>query len=118
MKKRQLILKKLLGYAITEAKVLKMSKDHPFILDMHYAFQVIFFYLIFKYYIEKKTPQYLYLVLDYCPGGDLSLQIIDRGVFDEETTRFYMAELLLSLEYLHDQNIVYRDLKPENILLS
>ncbi|CAD8176434.1 unnamed protein product [Paramecium pentaurelia] len=102
LKKKTLILKKQIKYAITEANVLKMCK-HPFILGLHFAFQ---------------TPNYLYLVLDYCQGGDLSYHIANQGKFSEEAARFYAAEILLAIEYLHTKDIIYRDMKPENILLD
>ncbi|CAD8181669.1 unnamed protein product [Paramecium octaurelia] len=102
LKKKTLILKKQIKYAITEANVLKMCQ-HPFILKLHFAFQ---------------TPNYLYLVLDYCKGGDLSYHIANQGKFTEEATRFYAAEILLAIEYLHTKDIIYRDMKPENILLD
>lgn len=59
----------------------------------------------------------LYLVIDYCPGGDLSLHLAQRFKFTESMAKFYIAESLLGLERLHDLDIVYRDLKPENILI-
>lgn len=57
-------------------------------------------------------------MLDYCPGGDLSYHLTQNTKFSEKDTRFYIAELVLAIEYLHLQNVVYRDLKPENILLD
>lgn len=102
LKKRNLILKNQLRYAVTEANVLKIAK-HPYVLELHYAFQ---------------TPQHLYLVLDYCPGGDLSLHLVNKGTFTEDETRFYLAELILAMEYLHSKDVIYRDLKPENILVD
>lgn len=60
------------------------------------------------------------MVIDYCAGGDLSLLLAQQldGKFDENVARFYIAELILAIEYLHKKNIVYRDLKPENILIG
>jgi serum/glucocorticoid-regulated kinase 2 len=58
------------------------------------------------------------LVLDYCPGGDLSLHLANRITFTEEETRFFVAELVLAIEHLHTKDIIYRDLKPENILIG
>jgi serine/threonine protein kinase len=57
------------------------------------------------------------MVIDYCPGGDLSFQI-QLNLFEEEEAKFYIAELILAIEYLHNHNIIYRDLKPENILIA
>ena len=96
-----LIKHKLLKYAISECNVLKKSKS-PFIITLHYAFQ---------------TPENLYMVIDYCPGGDLNFHI-QLEIFEEEEAKFYISELILAIEYLHNHNILYRDLKPENILIS
>jgi len=56
--------------------------------------------------------------MDYCPGGDLSYHLAQKITFDEEISKFYIAELILAIEHLHKLNVIYRDLKPENILIS
>lgn len=99
--KKYLIKNQQLRYAVTECNVLKQAK-HPFIITLHYAFQ---------------TPDHLYMILDYCPGGDLSYHIV-RNLFEEDEARFFIAELILAIEHLHDMNVIYRDLKPENILID
>ena len=101
LNKGYLIKKKLLRYAITECNVLKQS-NCPFILKLHYSFQ---------------TPENLYMILDYCPIGDLSYQI-QLNLMEEDEAKFYIAELILAIEYLHQHDIIYRDLKPENILID
>lgn len=60
----------------------------------------------------------MYLIIDYCPGGDLSLHLANKGTFTEDETRFFLAELVLAIEHIHAKDIIYRDLKPENILLT
>lgn len=102
LNKKFLTKNKHLQYAISECKIMK-SLDHPFILKIHYAFQ---------------TPNNLYMVLDYCPNGDLLAHIQENVRLNEMICRFYASEVLLALEYLHSLDIVYRDLKPENILLD
>mmetsp|Transcript_9808 Transcript_9808/g.19284 ORF Transcript_9808/g.19284 Transcript_9808/m.19284 type:complete len:713 (-) Transcript_9808:1832-3970(-) len=94
--------RKQLKYAINEGKILKQL-DHPFIIKLHYAFQ---------------SAKSLYYVLDYCPYGDLAMQLETHGVFCEEDAKFFLRELMLVLEHLHSLDILYRDLKPENILLD
>jgi protein kinase A len=57
--------------------------------------------------------------LDYCPGGEIFSYLRKAKRFDENTARFYSAEIVLILEFLHEQEgVAYRDLKPENILLD
>lgn len=56
--------------------------------------------------------------MELCSGGDLYGLLQKYGYFKEEIAKFYLAEILLGLEYLHNLDIVYRDLKPENILLT
>ena len=79
------------------------AMDHPFIVKLHYAFQ---------------TSSKLYLLVDLMPGGELFYLLRRNRKFPENVARFYAAEILLGLEYLHKRNIIYRDLKPENILID
>merc|ERR1719277_853437 len=58
------------------------------------------------------------MVLDYCAGGELFYHLQKKGRFSELDSRFFICEILLGLEYLHTQGILYRDLKPENCLLD
>ncbi|RCV32977.1 hypothetical protein SETIT_7G046200v2 [Setaria italica] len=79
--------------------------DHPFLPTLYTSFQ---------------TPTHVCLITDFCPGGEL-FALLDRQpmkLFREESARFYAAEVVIGLEYLHSLGIIYRDLKPENILLQ
>ncbi|KAK4875456.1 hypothetical protein RN001_011878 [Aquatica leii] len=85
-----------------ERNILEEVK-HPFIVDLKYAFQ---------------TGGKLYLILEYLSGGELFMHLEREGIFLEDTACFYLSEIILALEHLHMQGIIYRDLKPENILLD
>lgn len=85
-----------------ERNILEAVK-HPFIVDLMYAFQ---------------TGGKLYLILEYLSGGELFMHLEREGIFLEDTACFYLSEIILALEHLHCQGIIYRDLKPENILLD
>lgn len=87
---------------ITERNIIK-GVQHPFIVKLHYSFQ---------------TEEKLYFVLDLLNGGDLFQHIARSGKFKENRAKFYAAEIILALEHLHSNNIVYRDLKPQNIIIG
>ncbi|KAK4800719.1 hypothetical protein SAY86_021206 [Trapa natans] len=86
-----------------ERRILKMV-DHPFLPTL---------------YAEFEASHFSCIVMEFCPGGDLhSLrhkQPLQR--FPLSSARFYAAEVLMALEYLHMLGIIYRDLKPENVLV-
>lgn len=56
--------------------------------------------------------------MDFINGGELFRRLRKNGPFDEETSKFYIAEIMCAIDYLHKKNIIYRDLKPENVLLD
>lgn len=85
-----------------ERNILEAVKS-PFICDLLYAFQ---------------TGGKLYLILEYLSGGELFMHLEREGMFMENVAKFYLSEIVVSLEHLHQQGIIYRDLKPENILLD
>lgn len=102
MNKLRLIRRKQVKYAVNESKILQ-TVNSPFVLSMTYAFQ---------------TPRNLFMATDYCSGGDLYGILVKLGRFKEEMARFYIAEIIIGMEYLHSLKIIYRDLKPENVLID
>jgi PAS domain S-box-containing protein len=90
--------------AIIEREIYSLL-DHPFLPTLYTSFQ---------------TPTHVCLITDFCPGGELfaALDKQPLKIFREESARFYAAEVVIGLEYLHCLGIIYRDLKPENILLQ
>ncbi|XP_076923911.1 phototropin-2-like [Bidens hawaiensis] len=79
--------------------------DHPFLPTL---------------YTSLQTPTHVCLITDFCPGGEL-FALLDKQplkLVNEDSARFYAAEVVIGLEYLHCLGIIYRDLKPENILLQ
>ncbi|CAD8096952.1 unnamed protein product [Paramecium sonneborni] len=102
MSKALIITKKSVNSVMNERILLSQLK-HPFLVNMNYAYQ------------DRET---LYLIMDYMSGGDLRFHIGRMRKFNEEQTRFFVACIFLSLEYVHDSKIIHRDIKPENLVLD
>ncbi|GAN05667.1 cAMP-dependent protein kinase type 2-like [Mucor ambiguus] len=100
--KSDLVNKRQVEHANNERYVLG-SVSHPFLVKLWGSFQ---------------SESHVFLVMDYVPGGELFRQLRKQKAFTEDEARFYAAEVVLALEYLHSVNIAYRDLKPENILID
>lgn len=86
----------------TERMILEKIK-HQNIVSLFYAFQ------------DKKK---LYLVTEFIQGGELFYHLYRSNTFEPHRARFYAANIVLALEYLHSNNCIYRDLKPENLLIG
>ena len=102
LQKQKIIDQNQVKYIYVERNILTYI-NHPFIVKLHYAFQSV----------DK-----LYLVLDYCSGGNLTYYLAKERHFTEEIAKIYLCEIILALEELHKNGIIYRDLKPDNIVLD
>lgn len=102
LEKEKVLGQNLVRYAKTERNVL-VTADHQFIVGLRFAFQ---------------TSSRLYLIMDYCPGGDMGMALAKHRRFTLELARVYAAEIVLALEYLHKKEIIFRDLKPDNVVFD
>ena len=102
LNKRSIVERGEVEHTKAEKEILQTVK-HPFLMCLHYSFQ---------------TPDKLYLVMDFVNGGEMFYHLQQEHTFDNLRAKFYAAEIVLGLEYLHQHGIVYRDLKPENLLLD
>jgi len=100
--KSKCVKMKAVANIIQERRLLE-EIDHPFIVNLRYAFQ---------------DDENCFFVLDLMLGGDLRFHLDRLGSFSEEVVRFYSAELSSAVAFLHEKKIIHRDLKPDNILLD
>lgn len=77
--------------------------QHPFVVNMHFTFQ---------------DHDHLYLIMDYLSGGDLRYHLCKYRTFTEKQTKFFIACIILALDYLYHKQIIHRDIKPENLVLD
>ncbi|KAM7255775.1 hypothetical protein ACFE04_011516 [Oxalis oulophora] len=104
MEKSMMLNRNKVHRACIEREIISQL-DHPFLPTLYTSFQ---------------TSTHVCLITDFCAGGEL-FALLDRQpmkLLNEESARFYAAEVVVGLEYLHCLGIIYRDLKPENILLQ
>ncbi|KAL8825093.1 MAG: hypothetical protein Q9191_004619 [Dirinaria sp. TL-2023a] len=104
LRKVDIIRLKQIEHIRNERNTLSTVAGHPFITTMITSFS---------------DRECLYMILDYCPGGEIFTYLRRAKQFDPKTALFYAAEMVLIIEFLHDvKGIAYRDMKPENILLD
>jgi len=102
MKKEDMIRKNQIIHLRTEREIL-INANNPWVVKLKYCFQ---------------DDKYLYLVMEFLPGGDFMSYLILKDILNEEEARFYIAEIILAVESLHKNNCIHRDLKPDNILID
>jgi len=102
LNKKNILENRELEHTRTEKSILQ-KLAHPFLVNLIYSFH---------------TADKLYFVMDFINGGELFYHLQKEQKFTPDRVRFYCAEIVLGLEYLHNSGVIYRDLKPENILLT
>lgn len=123
LKKEVIIQKDEVAHTLTENRVLR-STNHPFLtVSNSLSFKSNHAFLIYHSKIQSlkysfQTNDRLCFVMEYVNGGELFFHLSRERVFSEDRTRFYGAEIISALAYLHSQGIIYRDLKLENLLLD
>ncbi|OUM65514.1 hypothetical protein PIROE2DRAFT_66120 [Piromyces sp. E2] len=101
--KSEMVKKDQLAHVKAERDILAESVDTPWVVQLYYSFQ---------------DPIYLYLIMEFCPGGDLMTMLIKYDTFSEDVTRFYMAECVSAISAVHNIGFVHRDIKPDNLLID
>mmetsp|Transcript_100189 Transcript_100189/g.192200 ORF Transcript_100189/g.192200 Transcript_100189/m.192200 type:complete len:674 (-) Transcript_100189:61-2082(-) len=103
MSKKEMVYKNQVHHVRAEKDALSMAKD-GWVIKLHYTFQ---------------DDNFLYMVMDYLPGGDLMTHLMAKDIFTEEETRFYIAELVEAVDYIHTRlHYIHRDIKPDNIIFD
>ncbi|XP_050325853.1 serine/threonine-protein kinase N isoform X8 [Bactrocera neohumeralis] len=104
LKKGDIIARDEVESLLSEKRIFEVANAmrHPFLVNLYACFQ---------------TEQHVCFVMEYAAGGDLMMHI-HTDVFSEPRAVFYAACVVLGLQYLHENKIIYRDLKLDNLLLD
>ncbi|CAO1620589.1 unnamed protein product [Parajaminaea phylloscopi] len=103
LKKSDMIAKNQITNVKAERMILMTQTQSPFVVKLYFTFQ---------------SKDYLYLVMEYLPGGDCASLVKMLGGLEELWARQYVAEVVNGLEQLHARGVVHRDLKPDNLLID
>jgi len=103
LKKSEMLKMNQIQHVRAERDLMAASSESNWLVQLHCSFQ---------------DDDYLYLVMEYLPGGDMMYHLIEKEIFSEQETRFYIAELVMAVDEIHKLEYVHRDLKPDNILLD
>lgn len=104
LSKAEMLKKNQVAHVRAERDILVAAHtNNPWVVKLHYSFQDV---------------QYLYLIMEFLPGGDMMGLLMQYDTFSEEIARFYIAETLLAIESVHMCNYIHRDIKPDNLLLD
>ena len=100
--KNVLLKKNQVIHIRSEQQIMSKVKS-PWIVDLKASFQ---------------EDDYLYLVMEFCQGGDFMNLLIKKDILTEKEAKFYLVELILAVESIHKLNCIHRDIKPDNILID
>lgn len=102
LRKSEMLKREQLAHVKAERDILAESTSQ-WVVELFFSFQ---------------DARYLYLIMEFLPGGDLMTLLIKYDIFTEDVARFYMAECISAIESVHQLGFIHRDIKPDNILID